>query len=160
MTSEKIGGVTISRLNAERAWDHATVELYTLIGDRPKGKVTHYVVYDVDVIHKDANGNDIRDVNGNLMYKHRKGDKVLDHDGKPIIVPHDVDYVYCGKSPTDRPDDNGVEFIVKDKCMVNINDLGYFTDEALDEVWLKVVEEKRRRVLAKAATDLKACASL
>lgn len=141
MTSEKIGGFTVASLNAEKAWDRATVELYALVGDRPKGKVTHYVTYPEDVYEHECDGTLRRDVNGNLLVMYRKGTNILDDDGNPIVKLPGAEYFYTGR----KSDDNGLVVNLPSCGRTHIDNLGYMGDEAFDVVFRAVAEEKMRR---------------
>ena len=117
----------------------------------PSGKITHYATYPVDVVHRDENGNFIRDVNGNFMYMHRKGDRILDDDGKPVIIPSNHEYIYHGKRK-DRPYGMpNIEFrginTGDSRCgRTHFDDLEYMGNEEFDVIFRAVAEEKMRRV--------------
>lgn len=56
------------------------------VGKPPSGEITHYKVYPADVYKLDDRGVPVIDVNGNFIYQHRKGDLMLDPQGRPIII--------------------------------------------------------------------------
>lgn len=121
------------------------------VGKPPGGNITHYATYPVDVIHRDENGNFIRDVNGNFMFMHRKGDRVLDDNGDPVIIPHGCEYIYHGKRkgrPYGIPD---IEFRITSpgdsRCgRTHFDDLEYMGEEEFDIIFRAIAEEKMRRV--------------
>lgn len=121
------------------------------IGGVQGGIVTHYATYPMDVPQRDEHGRLIFDCNGNVLYLHRKGDKVLDDNGQPIIIPAEADYIYHGRRkgfPNGCADD--IEFRIKDKPVTRqkifVDDITHLSTEEFDIVFRKVAEEKMRRV--------------
>lgn len=142
MSNERIGGVTIDRLRAES--DIVSLEFDKAIGDHMSGKVTHYVTYPNDVYDHNEDGTLKLDANGNLIIRHRKGDKILDDDCNPIVKLPNADYLYVGRK-SNRPGDNGLEIKLPSCGRTHIDSLGYMSDEAFDVVFRVVAEEKMRR---------------
>jgi hypothetical protein len=147
--SERIGGYTMAQHHRSRGSDSSAFE--RAIGGIPGGSITHYATYPEDVPRPDEHGRVTFDCNGNVIYDHRKGDRVLDDNGQPIIIPSTVDYIYHGRRkgfPNGCGDE--IEFRIKEKPVdeqkILVDAIAYLSPEKFDVVFRKVAEEKMRRV--------------
>lgn len=88
MNGEKIGGVTVSSLQLDRAKnqviDFGSGCSVFKSGDKPEE--VEYARYMVDAPYRNADGSIKMDVNGNVLYCHRVGDVMLDENGDPVVV--------------------------------------------------------------------------
>lgn len=91
MNNEKIGGMTISRIQLEKA----EYKLYgyssgcSVFESGEKEEESNYARWTTDVYKLDEHSKPVIDVNGNFVFLHREGDIKLDSKGEPIVAPHE-----------------------------------------------------------------------
>ena len=130
-----------------------------IVGEHLSGKVTHYLTYPADVPKRDLSGRLVLDANGNYILEHRKGDMVRDGDGNTVPIPDGVDVEFRDVD-RDQLGDIGVDLIVKDTFMVNMNSLEGYTSEAFNTIYHLILDEKMRRLREQIETDVEVSVSI